>query len=337
MTMTSTASAVDRDPVSSADVDVALHDCEPDTATFYAEVIAGLTAPRKTLPCKYFYDSLGSKLFDQICDLDEYYPTRTELGIMQDRIGEMADALGDECRLVEYGSGSSTKTRLLLDHAAGVKIYVPVDISRSHLLQAARGLSCDYPRLTVMPVCADYTAPFTLPPLPEPVRSTAVFFPGSTIGNFHPRQARAFLMQITQVVGRGGGLLIGVDLKKDPRVLHAAYNDSRGVTAAFNLNLLTRINKELAADFDLGAFRHEAFYDDSLGRVEMHLVSLADQPVHIGETRVVFRRGETIHTECSYKYSRADFEALAASAGYAVEEFWTDSAALFSVQYLRVR
>jgi len=321
----------------SPSVDVPLHDCEPDTGTFYAEVVSGLSAARKTLPCKYFYDANGSQLFDRICELDEYYPTRTELAIMRASIDDIASVLGDGCRLVEYGSGSSIKTRLLLDHAPGISAYVPVDISRAHLMQTARRLAEDYPRVKVTPVCADYTAPFTLPVAPASVRGTTVYFPGSTIGNFHPRQAQAFLMQVAQLVGRGGGLLIGVDLKKDPAVLNAAYNDAAGVTAAFNLNLLTRINRELAADFDLASFRHEARYEAGLGRIEMHLVSLCQQAVHVGEARFVFRQGETIHTECSYKYTREEFADLAQRAGFSVEEFWSDPVNLFSVQFLRLR
>jgi dimethylhistidine N-methyltransferase len=307
-----------------------------ETADFYAEVMAGLTLPVKTLPCKYFYDERGSQLFDEICELDEYYPTRTEAAIMERHAKEMAALLGPDCRLVEYGSGSSTKTRILLDSAPDLAAYVPVDISRVHLHKTAEGLRRRYPQLEILPVCADYTTPFALP---EPARSasrTVAYFPGSTIGNFHPRQAQFFLAQIAALCGEGGGLLIGVDLKKDPDVLHAAYNDARGVTAAFNLNVLDRINQELRGEFDLDSFAHHAFYNEELGRIEMHLVSRKDQTVGICEGAVTFSAGETIHTECSYKYSREDFASLAESAGFQVSRFWTDPSKLFSVQYLTV-
>ena len=314
----------------------ALHDCGPDADGFFQDIMAGLRRPQKSLPCKYFYDERGSQLFDAICELDEYYPTRTETGILQSCVSEIGERLGDGCRLVEYGSGSSTKTRILLGGVPGVTTYVPVDISRDHLHTTACRLSCDYPNLTVMPVCADYTRPFSLPPVTQRVASTAVFFPGSTIGNFDPHEAREFLEGIAALVGPGGGLLIGVDLKKDPAVLHAAYNDARGVTAEFNLNVLRNVNNTLDADFDLNGFRHHAFYNQDLGRIEMHLVSERDQTVTIGGEHVRFRTVETIHTECSYKYSLTQFAALASNAGYTVEQVWTDPQELFSVQWLRV-
>jgi len=329
-------------------------DFEPDTTSFYAEVVAGLRQPVKTLPCKFFYDQRGSQLFDEICELAEYYPTRTELGIMRDRIAEISALLGGHCRLVEYGSGSSIKTHILLDHLTNLAAYVPVDISRSHLLRSARRLACDYPELTIQPVCADYTDFFDLPPLPAtcltppllgagglheqsvgPPR-TVVYFPGSTIGNFLPDQAREFLAGVVAQCGQHGGLLIGVDLKKDPRILHEAYNDASGVTAAFNLNVLRRINRELDGDFDTDAFAHYAFYNPVIGRIEMHLVSMASQTARIGDELFRFREGETIHTECSYKYSLHEFADLARSAGFAVRGVWTDSEDLFSVQYLTV-
>ncbi|BDI29158.1 dimethylhistidine N-methyltransferase [Capsulimonas corticalis] len=314
----------------------AAHAGDSEVADFYAEVIAGLTMPVKTLPCKYFYDERGSQLFDEICELDEYYPTRTEAAIMERCAAEMAALLGPDCRLVEYGSGSSTKTRILLDSAPHLAAYVPVDISRVHLQKTAEGLRRRYPRLEILPVCADYTASFTLPEPSGPVSRTVAYFPGSTIGNFHPRQAQFFLTQIAQLCGEGGGLLIGVDLKKDPAVLHAAYNDAKGVTAAFNLNVLDRINQELRGAFVLDDFAHHAFYNEELGRIEMHLVSQKDQTVAICESAVTFAAGETIHTECSYKYSREEFAELARSAGFEIQNFWTDPNELFSVQYLTV-
>lgn len=313
-----------------------LLDCAPDLATFRAEVLTGLQSFEKTLPCKYFYDQRGSQLFDLICELPEYYPTRTEAGIMRDHAEEMAALFGPDCLLIEYGSGSSTKTRILLDHLPHLAGYVPMDISREHLYQTAQRLATAYPRLDVLPLCADYTAPFALPAARRPVRSRAVYFPGSTIGNFHRDQAEMFLTQIAGVCGPGGGLLIGVDLKKDPQVLNAAYNDAQGVTAAFNMNLLRRINDELGADFDLDQFTHRAFYNALAGRIEMHLMSLKPQTVHVGGVSIAFEEEETILTECSYKYSLPDFAALASAAGLAVCKVWTDPDQKFSVQYLTV-
>jgi len=314
----------------------ALLDCAPDLATFRAEVLTGLQSFEKTLPCKYFYDRRGSQLFDQICDLPEYYPTRTEAGIMRDHAEEMAALFGPECLLIEYGSGSSTKTRILLDHLPHLAGYVPMDISREHLHLTAAGLATAYPHLDILPLCADYTAPFGLPAARRPVRSRAVYFPGSTIGNFHRDQAEAFLTQIAHICGPDGGLLIGVDLKKDPQVLNAAYDDAQGVTAAFNLNLLRRINDELGADFDLDGFAHRAFYNALAGRIEMHLMSLKPQTVRLSGAAIAFEEEETILTECSYKYSLPDFAALASAAGLVVRQVWTDPGQKFSVQYLTV-
>lgn len=312
-------------------------DRAPDLATFRADALTGLQSFEKTLPCKYFYDQRGSQLFDRICDLPEYYPTRTEIGIMRDHVGEMTALLGPDCLLIEYGSGSSTKTRVLLDHLPRLAGYVPMDISREHLYQTAAALATVYPHLDVLPLCADYTAEFDLPAARRPVRSRAVYFPGSTIGNFHRDQAETFLTQIAQVCGPGGGLLIGVDLKKDPTILDAAYNDAQGITAAFNLNLLKRMNNELGTDFDLGQFAHRAFYNALAGRIEMHLMSLKTQTVHLGGVSIAFEEEETILTECSYKYSLSDFAALASAAGLAVHKVWTDPEQKFSVQYLTVR
>ena len=313
-----------------------LHDFSPDMRTFYAEVIAGLQSESKSLPCKYLYDDRGSKLFDDICNLVEYYPTRIELTIMRDWVSEIAELLGERCRLVEYGSGNSLKTRILLERLKDMAAYVPVDISRSHLLASAQRLAVDYPNVLLQPVCADYTVSFTLPTTPTHVDTTVVYFPGSTIGNFHPLEAREFLKRIAGQCGFGGGLLIGVDLMKDPAVLHAAYNDSRGVTADFNRNILTRINRELGGDFLTNRFDHSAFYNVFQGRVEMHLVSLQAQTVRVGGEIFHFDEGETIHTECSYKYSVEEFADLAQSAGFTVVSIWTDPENLFSVQYLKV-
>ena len=312
-----------------------LHDLSPKRDDFRSQVIQGLSQKRKTLPCKFFYDQRGSQLFDRICELPEYYLTRTELQILQSHVGEMAEALGPECRVVEYGSGSSLKTRLLLDALHSAAAYVPLDISREHLLDAAGRLSSSYPKLRILPVCADYTRPFTLPEV-SGARRTVVYFPGSTIGNFEPHEARIFLRSAARLCGEGGALLIGVDRKKDPGLLHAAYNDAAGVTAEFNVNLLHRINRELEGNLAVDRFAHYAFYNPRLGRIEMHLLSRADQTARICGVHFHFREGEAIFTESSYKYTLGEFHSLARAAGWAVQKVWTDSGRLFSVQYLTV-
>ncbi len=303
----------------------------------FAEVLSGLTQEPKTIPSKYFYDARGSELFDAITELEVYYPTRTEQAIMEAHVAEMAARIGSGSLLVEYGSGSSRKTRILIDYMQDLAAYVPVDISGEHLLRTAEELRSAYPGLRVLPVCADYTSAFDLPALDVPPERTVVYFPGSTIGNFTPSDARAFLEHVAEVTGTGGGLLIGVDLQKDPAVIEAAYNDPEGITAAFNKNILAHINRELDADFDLDAFEHLAFYDAEHGRIEMHLVSRSDQCVRIGSTRIPFREQEHLVTEYSYKYSLEGFADLAASAGFAVRDVWVDPDELFSVQYLEVR
>jgi dimethylhistidine N-methyltransferase len=305
------------------------------TDAFLDDVLAGLGGRPKSLPCKYFYDERGSELFAQICELAAYYPTRTELRIMQCHAGEMAALIGPRARLVELGSGNSSKTRVLLDRLARPEAYVPVDISAEYLTRSASALARDYPHVPILPVSADYSRPFDLPRLARAAR-TVVYFPGSTIGNLVPTEARRFLQVVARVAGPGGGLLIGVDLKKDPRILHAAYNDPEGVTAAFNLNLLVRINRELGGDFDLGRFRHDAFYDQRHGRIEMQLVSTARQIVRVARTSHAFDEGEAITTEYSYKYGLGEFERLASRAGFALRRAWTDEEELFSVQYYAV-
>lgn len=314
-----------------------LRDYEPRRDDFCAEVKRGLRQARKQLPCKFFYDERGSALFDRICELEEYYPTRTELAIMRRGAREIAELLGERCLVVEYGSGSSAKTRVLLDHLPRPAGYVPIDISRVHLLRAAGRLSTSYPGLEVLPVCADYTADFSLPERSKDVQKTVAYFPGSTIGNFEPDDARAFLAGIRELCGPASGLLIGVDLKKDPRVLHAAYNDASGVTAEFNLNLLARMNRELDGDFDLSRFAHYAFYNPRLGRIEMHLLSMENQSASAADERFDFREGESIFTESSYKYAIEEFASLAGESGYRVDHVWTDDRRLFSVQYLTAR
>jgi dimethylhistidine N-methyltransferase len=315
---------------------VALHDYGPDVSQFRDEVWAGLSLPQKTLPCKYFYDARGSALFESICELPEYYPTRTEVSIMESHAHEMAALLGDQCLLVEYGSGSSRKTRLLLDHLHDAAGYVPIDISRAALTESARALAVAYPGLEVLPVCADYTDGFELPRSRVAPRRRGVYFPGSTIGNFTPPQAQRFLSRMARVAGSRGSLIIGVDLKKERAMLERAYDDRAGVTAAFNQNLLVRINRELGGNFDLASFRHQARWDAKLGRVEMHLVSAVVQTVRVAGRPFWFNAGDSIHTENSYKYDLSNFAALAAGVGLSVREVWTDEARRFSVQFLTV-
>ncbi|MGB8275171.1 MAG: L-histidine N(alpha)-methyltransferase [Alphaproteobacteria bacterium] len=316
---------------------LAFHDLAPAPQDFRDAVLRGLGAPPKSIPSMFFYDARGSRLFEDICELPEYYLTRTEIGLLRRFGPEIAALMGRQARLVEFGSGSSVKVRILLDAMEDAAAYIPVDISREHLLQSASSLARDYPGIEIVPVCADYMGDLALPPLPGRRGKIVGFYPGSTIGNFSPPEAVAFLKQAARSLAPGGDLLIGVDLKKDRATLEAAYNDSRGVTAQFNLNLLRRINRELGGDFDLGRFRHRAFYDESEGRIEMHLESRAAQSARIDGAEIRFSAGETIHTENSYKYEIGEFLAIAAEAGYTPVRTWTDSRCLFSIHYLRTQ
>ncbi len=331
--MVSAAPVTTRQPVREAH-EVRLRHYGPGTGQFRQDVLEGLRRPQKEISCKYFYDERGSKLFEEICGLDEYYLTRAELEIMGDHGDEMSAALGPRCLLIEYGSGSGRKTRLLLELLEDSAAYVPIDISSRALARSADELSAAFPSLEVLPVCADYTAPFEIPAGRRTAARRVGYYPGSTIGNFSHRKARDFLSYIAGVVGLGGGLLIGVDLKKDRDVLEAAYDDARGITAGFNRNLLKRINEELGGAFPLDSFSHRAVYNESLGRVEMHLVSEADQTVPIDNEAVSFKSGETIHTESCYKYDLEEFRRLASGTGFEVQKVWTDRQRLFSVQYL---
>ena len=310
------------------------YDFEPQKNTFLEDVLQGLQKAQKELPSKYLYDNAGSQLFERICQLSEYYPTRTEFAIMQASMDEIVALLEPHCLLIEYGSGSSKKSRMLLDALQCPAAYVPIDISKEHLLSSAVSLAIAYPHLEVLPVCADYTSAFEIPAPIKPARHNVGYYPGSTIGNFDPEPAKHFLQQIAETC-KGGGLLIGVDLKKDFNILHRAYNDQQGVTALFNLNLLARLNRELYADFQLDQFQHYAFYNPREGRIEMHLESLKDQMVQIGGSEICFKMGESIWTESSYKYTLDEFAQLAVTAGFTVEQVWTDTEALFSVQYLK--
>ncbi|MCU0684459.1 MAG: L-histidine N(alpha)-methyltransferase [Polyangiaceae bacterium] len=305
-----------------------------DDGGLLGEVLAGLGASHKRLPAKLFYDEAGSQLFEQICALDEYYPTRTEIGILRAQAGDIAERLGPHCRLVEFGSGSSAKTHVLLDALKSPSAYVPIDISPSALEGAAEELSRRYPGLAIEPLCTDFTRPLSLGPARPDARRTAVFFPGSTVGNFEPAEARALLAQMAGLAGRGGGVLVGIDLKKDPALLHAAYNDRRGVTAAFNRNALVRLNREFGGTFPVEGFAHYAFYNPGEGRIEMHLVSDARRRVEVAGQSFSFEEGESIVTEYSHKYSVAGFRQLAASVGLGLREVWVDSRRHFAVLYL---
>jgi len=309
---------------------------KPGTAAFRADVLRGLSAPTKELPCKYFYDEAGSELFERITALPEYYLTRTERAIMARHAPEMAALLGRRCLLIEYGSGNSTKTRLLLDHLTSPAAYVPVDISAEHLLRSAGALAEAYPEIKVLPVCGDFTRPLELPVPSAPAARRVVYFPGSTIGNFTPPESAALLRQTAGLCGGGGGFLLGADLRKEPRLIEAAYNDSQGVTAQFNRNLLVRINRELDADFVVSQFAHRAFYNAAEGRIEMHLVSRRDQVVRIGAAEFFLAAGESIRTEYSHKYTISELTALAAAQGWAVQRVWTDEHKSFGVLYLTV-
>jgi dimethylhistidine N-methyltransferase len=308
------------------------HPPEPDP-TFLADVTAGLSAQRKRIPPKYFYDAAGSQLFEQITRLPEYYPTRTELKILSDNAEDIVKVVLPNAALVEFGSGSATKVRVLLRAAPELSTYVPVDISGEFLNGEAERLRREFPGLTVLPVAADFTKPFALPAAVL-ARPRMGFFPGSTIGNFEPHEAAAFMRHAARILGAGAELIVGADLVKDTDVLHAAYNDAAGVTARFNKNLLVRINRELGGDFDLDRFEHHAFYNREMRRIEMHLASCRRQKVRVAGRCFEFRAGETIHTENSYKYSIDGFVALARGAGWVRQKTWTDSDRLFSVHQL---
>ena len=321
----------------SSSSELTLLDYEPDLETFHEDVVNGLNAAPRHLPCKYFYDERGSKLFDEICDLDEYYLTRAELSIMEESAAAMADEIGPGAMLVEYGSGSSIKTRLLLDHLSDLAAYVPVDISRDHLHESARTLSQAYPDVEVLPVCADFTEEFSLPFPKKDPHSHTVYFPGSTIGNFPTDAAKSVLSRITPLCGTGGGLLIGIDLQKDATTLEAAYNDSQGVTAQFNLNLLNRINRELDGDIEVEQFEHQATYNEQEGRVELYLVSQSEQEFTVGGEPFSVAEGETICTEFSHKYTVCGFEKLGADVGLTLRRQWTDREDRFAVLHFVVQ
>jgi dimethylhistidine N-methyltransferase len=302
-----------------------------DREEFRSAVLEGLSARPRAIPSKFLYDARGSALFDDICELPEYYLTRTETAILKQRAGEIGRRAGPGCALIEFGSGSSVKSRLLIEALPKLALYAPIDISREHLDATAAQLRHDYPKLKVEPVCADFMGP--VPPIESKGRRLG-FFPGSTIGNLTPKEATAFLRNVRTLVSDDGALVLGADLKKDPQRLHDAYNDAAGVTAAFTLNLLRRMNRELQATFDLSAFAHEAFYDEAEGRIEIYFRSLRQQTVTVAGQRFEFAAGERVHTEYSYKYDTAGLAALADSGGFRIAEIWTDPERLFAVAYL---
>ena len=316
----------------SAPSNLSFVDLHPSVGDSRSEILAGLAASRKSIDPKWFYDERGSELFDEITRLPEYYPTRTEKKILADNAGAIAERCAEHCVLLEPGSGSCEKIRLLLD-AVRPATYVPVDISADFLRSAATELAAEYPWLAIAAVCADFNHDWSFV-ASLPAGRRVVFYPGSTIGNLEPDDARQFLGQISDVVGDGGGAIVGVDLHKSSDILNAAYNDDAGVTAAFNLNVLERLNTLLDAAFEPDLFRHEAFYNEQARRIEMHLVSAVEQSVRVNGTWVDFDRDETLHTENSYKYTIDDFADLAASAGLSLQQTWTDAEQLFSVHYL---
>jgi dimethylhistidine N-methyltransferase len=297
------------------------------------EVLEGLTRIPKELPCRLLYDEMGSFLFEQICKLDEYYLTRTEMNIMRENIDEITDVIGKNCSLIEFGSGNSKKTRLILDKIKEPASYIPIDISLEYLIKSVKTLAKDYPQLKITPVHADYTQNLDLSFLYSSKSRLVVYYPGSSIGNFNPKEAKRILKSIAKLTGEKGGLLIGIDLKKDKETLESAYNDKKGITALFNLNILKRLNNELHADFDLSNWLHRAFYNSNMGRIEMHLVSLKKQHVHVGSNEFYFKEGETILTEYSYKYTLHEFKELVCEY-FTVNNTWIDKEGKFSINFL---
>lgn len=321
------------DPLNKAER-VRLIDLHPELGDLRAEAIAGLESSPKSLPCKYFYDTLGARLFEAITELPEYYPTRTELAILDREVREMADEIGRHATLVEFGSGVGLKTQKLLDALIEPTGAVLIDISRDALNASTEQLGERYPDMEIIGVCADYTQTLRLPRPHRPSARTVAFFPGSTIGNFTHDEATRFLARVSELVGPRGGLLIGIDRRKDPAVIEAAYNDSIGVTAAFNMNILSRLNG-LGADFDLSAFQHRAPYLEDEGRIEMRLISTRDQTARLGGNELRFQAGEHIVTEHSHKYDLDQFEALAAKSGFELTRAWSDPKEWFTVCFLQ--
>jgi dimethylhistidine N-methyltransferase len=313
-----------------------LADAAPVTRHFLQETIAGLSRSPRALPCKFFYDERGTHLFQKICDLPEYYITKSELQILQLHGADIAAALGPNIELIGLGTGAGTKTRILIGELSEPAVYIPIDISREQLEKSSAWFREMFPQLQIIPLSTDYLEPFELPLPRRPSLRSVVYFPGSTIGNFEPNAATEFLHRLADLAGIGGGLLIGVDLQKDQELIEAAYNDRAGVTAQFNLNLLVRANRELDADFNLRLWKHRAVYNSEEGRIEMHLISDADQLVHVGNREFHFTSGEHIVTEFSYKHTPEGFANLASAAGFTFHKMWTDEAQLFGLFYFSV-
>ena len=314
--------------------DIRVDDRHPDVEDTLDTARRGLAAKPKRLPSRLFYDERGSALFEAICQQPEYYLTRTEIAIMREHAGDIADTLGPDVRLVEYGSGSDIKTRMLLEHLQTPVAYVPVEISRTALMESVAELATRFPAVPMQPVCADFTQPLRLPVAARSPRRTVIYFPGSTIGNFETKDAVRILRQMRTEMSEGGGIIVGVDLKKDSAEIEAAYNDAAGVTRDFTLNMLVRLNREIGTDFDIDGFRHRARYNVLAGRIETDLVSTKRQDVHVGHDVFAFREDEAMHVEYSCKYSLDDFAQMANKAGLSVEKVWMDEARRFSVQYL---
>lgn len=314
--------------------DIRVDDRHPDVEDTLETVRRGLAAKTKKLPSRLFYDERGSALFEAICEQPEYYLTRTEIAIMREHAGDIAEVLGPDVRLVEYGSGSGIKTRMLLEHLQTPVAYVPVEISRSALMESVAELATRFPDVAMQPVCADFTQPLRLPVSSRSPRRTVIYFPGSTIGNFEVKDAVKILRQMRAEMSDGGGVLIGVDLKKDVAQIEAAYNDAAGVTRDFTLNMLVRLNREIGSDFDVDAFAHRARYNALAGRIETSLVSTKRQDVRVRGETFAFREDEAMQVEYSCKYSLDDFAQMANKAGLSVEKVWMDEDRRFSVQYL---
>ncbi len=314
---------------------IELIDLKPKPADFRSDTIAGLSKSRKALQPIYFYDTIGSQLFDKICHLDEYYPTRTEMAILDDAADRLDELIQSPCTIIEFGSGSSIKIKKLLSSSKKIQRYIPIDISKDHLLHSVNKLADEFPALDISAVCADYTDRSSLDKIKlHEENSKIVFFPGSTIGNLEYQQALELLKDIKHLIANQGKLVLGIDLDKDPNILINAYNDREGVTAAFNLNLLTRINRELGADFQVEQFKHRAIYNENKSRIEMHLVSCVAQSVTIADHRFDFTAGETIHTESSHKYQPETFASMAKDAGLQIETYFTDAKGFFCVMVL---
>ena len=302
---------------------------------FLNDVIEGLSQNPKTLKPKYFYDNRGAQLFTEICTTPEYYPTRTEIKILNQNAEDIASQIGDNTALIEYGSGALEKIKILLDFLNEPVGLIPVDISEDQLFESAKNLENLYPDLEILPVAADFTKPIPIPGFSHPPKKHVAFFPGSTIGNFEPDLAIQFLEGVTKTIGLDGLLLIGFDLKKDIETLLAAYDDQRGITSSFNKNLLSRINDELGGNFNLDTFEHVARYNENKGRIEMHLKSTTEQTVSINKELFEFLEGETIHTENCYKFTKESFTAMSSKAGLYPVKTWTDDQNLFAVMLLR--